>query len=218
MSGRRTVIHSRLAVSLALAAGGCVTFQPLEPRLSPPPQYQMDVTAPVEFIAPLEVGFRCAERGARFLGLPGINSSACADTHLMTLPDPCLTLTAGAYARDLCEELSQLRREAGSAGESIERGLIEVEFVQPSRLSARCAERGIVRIGGDGPAACRAGSVLSVANPCRAVQRSWYTEMLCHEMGHVNGWAADHTGGAVVRQAPLPLARESSQALALANR
>jgi hypothetical protein len=298
MSRDRPVIRRRLAGALALAAGGCITFQPLEPKLLPPPQYQIDVTARVEFVAPLQIGFRCAERGAKFLGLPGINSGACADTYLMTMPDPCLTLTAGAYALGLCEELSQLRREgglsngrlreaalpldssqrraapdypqtsnaadtrhaarpgaklslrpaayaghgevapastdvpargekatrmtglgaAGSNGRKNEPRTIAIEFVQPSGLTARCAERGALTGGGEGSAACRVGSLLTVANPCHVAQRSWYTEMLCHEMGHVNGWAANHRGGAVARQGPLPFASESPQALALTAR
>jgi hypothetical protein len=107
---------------------------------------------------------------------------------------------------------------AGSNAGKNEPKTIAIEFVQPTGLTARCVERGALTGGGEGSAACRVGSLLTVANPCHVAQRSWYTEMLCHEMGHVNGWAANHRGGAVARQGPLPFASESPQVLALTAR
>lgn len=37
---------------------------------------------------------------------------------------------------------------------------------------------------------CTVGSTIYVPNPCR--WRDPYATLLCHEMGHVNGWSAFH--------------------------
>jgi hypothetical protein len=80
--------------------------QAIEPVISPPGVYQRDNTVQVEFVHPALVGVRCAERGVRFMGMPGLNSGACADEHLITMPNPCYTITAGWYADTLCHELA----------------------------------------------------------------------------------------------------------------
>lgn len=104
-----------LGAAAALVLPGCITIQAIEPVIEPPHQFTGDVTVPVEFAAPGTIGFRCAERGATFFGLPGINSGACADTSLVTMLDPCMTVTAGAYAQTLCDGVRQYRAEADIA-------------------------------------------------------------------------------------------------------
>jgi hypothetical protein len=120
---RRVLPRAPMIALLALLPG-CITVQAIEPVLSPPPVYQIDVSVPVEFVSPPLVGFRCAERGAKFLGMPGLNSGACADQNLVTMPDPCLTFTSGWYGEVLCREITPARA-ARRAGEEalIEAGL-----------------------------------------------------------------------------------------------
>ena len=95
-----------IAVFSVMSLAGCMSFQPLEPIKNPPLQYRNDTVVPVEFVNPMEVGFRCAERGAKFLNMPGVNSKACASTDLVTMPNPCMTITGGWYAELLCHELA----------------------------------------------------------------------------------------------------------------
>lgn len=233
----RTVI-ALLALGATSLLGGCVTFQPMEIVLSPPSNYQLDVATKVEFAHPTMVGMRCAERGAKFLGLPGINSGACSDENLMTMPDPCQTFTGGPYAGYLCRELDTLtvRNEtskadsqpapatssamqatrigykpspvkpvAAAAKTSAGVTASPVEFVKPGQLAYRCAERGakLMRDPTGNWGSCSDGVMLTVANPCYVDFDGWYARMLCHEMGHTNGWAANHSGGTLHRQMPL---------------
>jgi len=234
----RTVI-ALLALGATSLLGGCVTFQPMEIVLSPPSNYQLDVATKVEFAHPTMVGMRCAERGAKFLGLPGINSGACSDENLMTMPDPCQTFTGGPYAGYLCRELDTLAIRSETSKASSQPALQEptpamqptrigykpaqvkpvaaatkapahvaaspVEFVKPDQLAYRCAERGakLMRDPTGVWGSCSDGVMLTVANPCYVDFDGWYARMLCHEMGHTNGWAANHSGGTLHRQMPL---------------
>ena len=144
----RQVVFGRIAKlimsgSALLALPGCLTLQVIEPVMEPPRQFTADVTVPVEFAVPGTIGFRCAERGATFFGLPGINSGACADRTLVTMLDPCLTLTAGPYAQTLCEGLRQHRIEAKPAPDMIEvraaqpvPGLVKASFSVSSKPAA----------------------------------------------------------------------------------
>jgi hypothetical protein len=93
-------------IAIALLLSGCMTIQPIEPVINPPGRYQGDTSVRVEFVHPALVGVRCAKRGAKIIGLPAINSAACSDTKLMTLPNPCFTLTGGWSARVLCHEMA----------------------------------------------------------------------------------------------------------------
>lgn len=233
----RTVI-ALLALGATSLLGGCVTFQPMEIVLSPPSNYQLDTATKVEFAHPTMVGMRCAERGAKFLGMPGINSGACSDENLMTMPDPCLTFTGGPYAGYLCRELEtlEIRQDAAKpdrnpsvkapssamqptrigyklsqpkpvAAAKASSGVAAspVEFVKPDQLAFRCAERGakLMRDPTGNWGSCSDGVMLTVANPCYVEFDGWYARMLCHEMGHANGWAANHSGGTMHRQMPL---------------
>lgn len=104
--GIKKLVATLAVMAGALAQSGCLSIQAIEPVIDPPGYFQADVTVPVEFISPMSIGLRCAERGAKFLGLPGLNSGACADADLVTMPDPCMTLTAGDYAKVLCEGIA----------------------------------------------------------------------------------------------------------------
>lgn len=107
---------SGLLVALAaFALPGCITIQAIEPVISPPASFKGDASVAVEFAQPGSIGFRCAERGAKFFGMPGINSGACADSQLVTMIDPCATVTAGPYARVLCDSLRLHRQETQAA-------------------------------------------------------------------------------------------------------
>lgn len=100
------IIKSIMAMFTVMSLAGCMTIQPIDPIKNPPLQYRNDTIVPVEFVNPMEVGFRCAERGAKFLNMPGVNSKACASPDLVTVPNPCMTITGGWYAELLCHELA----------------------------------------------------------------------------------------------------------------
>ena len=40
--------------------------------------------------------------------------------------------------------------------------------------------------------ACATGRRVVVPNPCRFDQSDRYAHLLCHELGHVNGWPSTH--------------------------
>jgi hypothetical protein len=39
---------------------------------------------------------------------------------------------------------------------------------------------------------CRRGGIVYMPNPCPTGQVEEYAKIMCHEMGHVNGWTRDH--------------------------
>jgi hypothetical protein len=265
----RTACRSLTLAAAAMGLSGCITIQAIEPVISPPGLFQVDATVPVEFVTPTLVGFRCAERGAKFLGLPGINSGACSDTVLMTMPDPCMTITAGAYARILCQEIATARAStrandgmaslatialadtdiasgpgselfgapgapdqprliqaayaaprkqaaapAAAIGPQADASPVQVEFVAPSQIAFRCAERGAKFVEGSIASACADAALITMANPCMTERGGWYARTLCHELAHVNGWPANHSGGSFKTQAPMLMASQSPQAIA----
>ena len=226
-------------VAASVGVTGCMSFRPIEPVISPPAQYRGDAVVPVEFVHPAAIGMRCAERGAKFLMLPGINSNACANVDLISMPNPCATVTGGWYAAALCHEIGRVNgwsREGGdtAAVETFEtvsadtpaslapamfiqasvtdtsptsvtrppaqyRGAATapVEFIRPSRLAQRCAERGakILALPGIHAAACADADLITLPNPCASSGWGWYAAALCHEMAHANGWSENHEGG-----------------------
>lgn len=171
------------AIALAVALAGCSTLAMVEPVMSPPSVYQLDRTVPVEFVAGDAVGRRCAERGVTFLGLPGFNSGACGSRDLITLPDPC-AVSGDDYARGLC------------AGVGAER--VAIAFVHPDLAAEHCRARG--GSAAAGVVVCATAEALVVVNPCLTDVRSAYAELGCHELGHANGWTADHAGGSYLAQ------------------
>ena len=40
--------------------------------------------------------------------------------------------------------------------------------------------------------ACHTGEKVVLPNPCTFPQSDGYARMLCHELGHANGWSANH--------------------------
>jgi hypothetical protein len=217
-----------------MAGQGCVSFQAIEPVIAPPPEFQADAIVAVEFLPAIQVGLRCAERGATFLGLPGINSGACADLFLITMLDPCTTVTAGAYAQSLCMarkaafvspaqqisttsvyHISDASSPLPSTRAISDRGqTIRVEFVEPGLLVGLCHRQGLHAAGEPGATYCAGGGKITAANPCSAPRQGWYERTLCHELAHANGWPPDHPGHSF--SASLPFARESPEAKALA--
>jgi hypothetical protein len=132
-----------LATLAVLGLPGCITIQAIEPVISPPPSFKGNVSVAMEFAQPGTIGFRCAERGAKFFGLPGINSGACADSKLVTMIDPCSTVTAGPYARILCDSLKLHRQEtkiaagiASGKAPASPAGLTRIGFTQGTRTPA----------------------------------------------------------------------------------
>lgn len=63
---------------------------------------------------------------------------------------------------------------------------VMVEIVSPEMVASRCIQRGAVV-----PAmACANTEFITMPNPCQ--YQDWYARLLCHELGHVNGWPAHH--------------------------
>lgn len=67
----------------------------------------------------------------------------------------------------------------------------KVVFTNPRSIMDMCGEKAIacvVEIGGE--------KVIYVPNPCRSRdRRDRYANVVCHELGHKNGWPADHSLG-----------------------
>ena len=233
--GMRTPNRTSVLAAVSLMAlHGCVSIAAIEPIKNPPVNYQADISVQVEFLHPAEVGVRCAERGAAFFGVPTISSMACSNTKLVTAPNPCATLTGGWYAELLCAQIAhsngwdpgRTQDEAvlqtaslnledayglGSApGADYRKSkALRVEFLSPSKVGMRCASRGATAYGrptlnGMG---CSNTVMMTVMNPCDLKDAGWYADLLCHEMGHSNGWPANHPGGSFtqdLRKAPGP--------------
>ena len=81
----------------------------------------------------------------------------------------------------------------------------QVEFLAAEAIIPRCIERGAMILAN----ACADTRLITITNPCE-YQHESYAKRLCHEMGHVAGWPADHSNPRV-----FPPASESPQAMAL---
>jgi hypothetical protein len=231
-----------VAVGTAFAAWGCVSIQAIEPVTPPPLVYHSDVTVGVEFMLAGQVGLRCAERGVKFLGLPGINSAACADANLVTMLDPCMTISAGAYAKSMCAARStlsslagppQFPRPAGLLSVSLKpdhphtgihpydsavahEGAVRFNFVSPDLLVQHCRQQDLQLSGEPDSPYCVGAGMITLGNPCRSSRPGWYERTLCHELAHVNGWPADHRSGSLNHA--LPRASQSPEAVGFAAR
>ena len=62
---------------------------------------------------------------------------------------------------------------------------VMVQFEPQENVQSLCA-----LIGNPNAAACANDQVMIVPNPC--AYRGYYAELMCHELGHVNGWGAEH--------------------------
>lgn len=56
---------------------------------------------------------------------------------------------------------------------------------------AECRRRGLVHRTGVVNLACEQNGEIVMPNPCAWGERSDYADLLCHELGHVNGWRHD---------------------------
>lgn len=67
---------------------------------------------------------------------------------------------------------------------------VTVEFVQPPLIDFRCGDVPVPpdkhRIG------CTHGLTVTMPNPCLYAPNDYYAQVLCHELGHVNGWPPTH--------------------------
>jgi hypothetical protein len=82
-----------------------------------------------------------------------------------------------------------------------------VEFLAAEMIIPRCLERGAMILAN----ACADTKLITITNPCN-YQGESYARRLCHELGHINSWPADHSNPRV-----FPPASESPQAKALAG-
>lgn len=71
--------------------------------------------------------------------------------------------------------------------------LKSVEFVQPGDVAKRC---GVTRRDIEVQACARlrqdGNHTVILPNPCRAPKSEDWAKLACHEIGHINGWPADH--------------------------
>jgi hypothetical protein len=116
------------------------------------------------------------------VGLLGLSITACAT---MQSIDPVQTPPA-RYQRDTTAS---------------------VEFIAAEMIIPRCIERGAMILAN----ACADTKLITITNPCN-YQGESYARRLCHELGHINSWPADHSNPRV-----FPPASESPQAKALAG-
>lgn len=68
---------------------------------------------------------------------------------------------------------------------------VEIQFVDSANLSSSCGGGASLKMG------CRStrDGVIYMPNPCELVEQNQrYADVLCHELGHANGWAGDHEG------------------------
>ena len=61
-----------------------------------------------------------------------------------------------------------------------------ITFAKPELVQELCGKRGV-----DELVACFEPPVIIVPNPCDYPDES-YARIVCHEIGHANGWPADH--------------------------
>lgn len=205
MACRRT-LRMILIASLAGLLQACASLRSLEPVLSPPTQFQADRQVTVEFMPAARIGMRCAGRGVHFLGLPSLNSGACADQTLVSMPEPCEASASDAYAHALCAYLQTATARAPSAPHARMRlapitadrpASMTLRFLHPARAAAQCGQTAGYAI------ICARGEAVTLANPCHLVQAGWYAKTFCHELGHANGWHGDHRGGSYLARPPL---------------
>lgn len=156
--------YTALFAAGVLALTGCVSIAPLEPVKNPPTLFRSDNVVEVEFLHPAKVGLRCGERGTQAFGMPVFHAMACGNGKLITMPDPCATITGGDYAQLLCDVRSQPATEPAPVPEwqallqaasyqaparaapvplkPRAANSVQVEFVHPSAVLQRCSTRG----------------------------------------------------------------------------
>ena len=183
-----------------------MSIQAIEPVQTPPQFLQSDVLTRIEFANPTQIGLRCSARGAEFMGMPALSAGGCADRNLITMIDPCRTVTGGRFAEELCIAVGTSTEDVPDADSANE---IRIAFASVLQVGSTCSSGGDEDSGS--ALVCRSGSGLIARNPCQAPAPSWYERTLCHEIGHVNGWPANHPAAPQA----LKLARASSSPQAL---
>lgn len=175
----------------------------MSPVKDPPPRFQGDASAIIEFLPQREVGWRCAQRGAKSFGIPAFYALACADRFLISAASPCDVANKDSYASAVCAVYSEFS-DSNKAGEQ----KVRVRFLSRAAAQFKCrknAHEDVSHI------ACSRSGVWYLENPC-AIGSGWYANVLCHELGHINGWAADHKNQ--TNQPLLRSAQNSPQSLA----
>lgn len=90
-------------IALLVMLQGCAVTAPLEPVQAPPARFRHNTIVPVQFVDQSVTGIACANRAKSAVLLA---SQACADTDLITMPNPCTVANGGWYARVFCHELA----------------------------------------------------------------------------------------------------------------
>lgn len=217
--------YAALVAACVFALAGCVSIAPLEPVKNPPTMFRSDNVVEVEFLHPATVGLRCGERGTQAFGMPVFHAMACGNGKLITMPDPCDTITGGDYAQLLCDVRSQPETQAAPVPEwqallqpasypatarpaptplkPRARNSVQVEFVHPSAVRQRCNTRGLGLVSSEAEdfVSCGDSQLITVPNPCMLLHAGWYPRTMCHEMAHANGWSMDHPGGSFLSDA-----------------
>ena len=69
---------------------------------------------------------------------------------------------------------------------------VTVEFAGQERINSRCQDLYGKPPSGIRTEACTTAAHLIMPNPCNFPDTDAYAHLLCHELGHVNGWPATH--------------------------
>lgn len=197
-------------VAFAAFLTSCVAGPASGPIQTPPAHFQSNATVLVEFLPQSQVGRTCANRGAKVFGVSAYFALACANWRLVTIGDPCERATSDPYSADVCTALSERQINATA---DVKNGVqrVRVSFVSQRQLIEKCSGQSL---SSPGYACVRPDTVL-VRNPCR-VQGSWYARLLCHELGHVNHWPANHSP--IARPLGLRMASQSPEAIQFRQR
>lgn len=66
--------------------------------------------------------------------------------------------------------------------------LAVVKFMPAAQMTSYCEKEGVPAGVYASISACTKGSYIALPNPCQWPLREAYAELVCHELGHVNGW------------------------------
>lgn len=67
-------------------------------------------------------------------------------------------------------------------------GQVALQLVGPDHVAATCEAMGAP----PGARACERAGLIVFPNPCAWANASDLRDLLCHELGHANGWPATH--------------------------
>lgn len=59
---------------------------------------------------------------------------------------------------------------------------VDVFFTNDSGITSNCPE---------GSYSCANDKIIFLPNPC-TIKGDWFAAVVCHELGHVNGWTQEH--------------------------